>query len=45
MTPDAEDKEWESEEEYQAEFDEKKSELTEEKYGDAIDEALSNLEY
>jgi len=43
--PDAEEKEWESEEEYQEEFDEKKSELTEEKYGDAIDEALSNLEY
>lgn len=42
---DAEDKEWESEEEYQAEFDDEKSELTEEKYGDAIDEALSNLEY
>lgn len=43
--PDAEEKEWESEEEYQAEFDDKKSELTEENYGDAIDEALSNLEY
>lgn len=43
--PDAEDKQWESEEEYQEEFDSQKQELTEEKYGDAIDEALSNIVY
>lgn len=41
----AEDKEYESEEEYQEAFDEQKQELTEEKYSDAIDEALSNIEY
>lgn len=43
--PDAEDKQWESKEEYQEEFDSQKQELTEEKYGDAIDEALSNIVY
>lgn len=43
--PEAEDNPWESEEEYQEEFESKKSDLTEEKYSDAIDEALSNLEY
>lgn len=37
--------EWGSEEDYQEELEDKMRELTEEKYSEAIDEALSNIEY
>lgn len=37
--------EWESEEDYQEELEDRMRELTEEKYSEAIDEALSNIEY
>lgn len=43
--PEAEDNEWESEEEYQEEFNSRANELTEEKYVELIDEALSNIVY
>ena len=37
--------EWELEEDYQEELEDRKRELTEEKYSGLIDEALSNIEY
>ena len=37
--------EWESEEDYQEELEDRMIELTEEKYSGLIDEALSNIEY
>lgn len=42
---DPEDSEYETQEDYQDEFDDKVTELTEQKYSELIDEALSSLEY
>lgn len=43
--PDAEDSEWETESDYNEDLDSRVSEITEQKFSDAIDEALSGLSY